>query len=327
MDERIIDDEYGRGIRLKKTEEGYVDVTDAAQSEEDGDEVAFAFPMEEDDEDLVSLSPEEALALRKKKEEAAAKRKADYQNACQKGEELLQNGDFAAAEKQFEEALDLDEIATLASVGYWRAKTENFVNPDVLALEYQKSDLENMEYDLGIDALDTIRTDFRPAFEKRLAELKEEEAPLQAEIETKQTRRRSVLSVRLRNAIIWFVFALVPTLAALALTAVFGFKIPTTRDNRFVLPTIICGAIAFVLFIVALFFTNKLLNAVRMFSRNERLSASDEGKRLLQIRRLKKLYNQLLAPLPDRTVKTEDEDEPETDKETDAEPETEGAGI
>ena len=28
MEERIIDDEYARGIRLKKTKDGYVDVTD-----------------------------------------------------------------------------------------------------------------------------------------------------------------------------------------------------------------------------------------------------------------------------------------------------------
>ena len=28
MEERIIADEYGRGIRLKKTKDGYVDVTD-----------------------------------------------------------------------------------------------------------------------------------------------------------------------------------------------------------------------------------------------------------------------------------------------------------
>ena len=28
MEERIIDDEYGRGIRLKKTKDGFVDVTD-----------------------------------------------------------------------------------------------------------------------------------------------------------------------------------------------------------------------------------------------------------------------------------------------------------
>ena len=28
MEERMIDDEYGRGVRLKKTKDGYVDVTD-----------------------------------------------------------------------------------------------------------------------------------------------------------------------------------------------------------------------------------------------------------------------------------------------------------
>ena len=29
MEERMIDDEYGRGIKLRKTKDGYVDVTDA----------------------------------------------------------------------------------------------------------------------------------------------------------------------------------------------------------------------------------------------------------------------------------------------------------
>ena len=75
MEERIIDDEYGRGIRLKKTKDGFVDVTDElaenGEYEEDGEEIAFEFPVletDEDDEDLVGLSPEEAAALRKRKE-------------------------------------------------------------------------------------------------------------------------------------------------------------------------------------------------------------------------------------------------------------------
>ena len=79
MEERMIDDEYGRGIRLKKTQDGYVDVTDelaedgeAFEDGESAEEIAFEFPMlDEDDEDLVGLSPEEAIALRKKKEEEA----------------------------------------------------------------------------------------------------------------------------------------------------------------------------------------------------------------------------------------------------------------
>lgn len=79
MEERIIDDEYSRGIRLKKTKDGYVDVTDELsegaketppETEEDSvlegeltesledpeaepeEEVSFEFPeLEEDDED------------------------------------------------------------------------------------------------------------------------------------------------------------------------------------------------------------------------------------------------------------------------------------
>ena len=62
MEERIIDDEYGRGIRLKKTADGYVDATDELVEEENDeqetDEVAFEFPVfgDEDDEDLVVRS-------------------------------------------------------------------------------------------------------------------------------------------------------------------------------------------------------------------------------------------------------------------------------
>ena len=33
MEERIIDDEYGRGIRLKTTKNGYVDATDERAEE------------------------------------------------------------------------------------------------------------------------------------------------------------------------------------------------------------------------------------------------------------------------------------------------------
>ena len=50
MEERIIDDEYGRGVRLKKTKDGYVDVTDElADGEnpemEDGEEISFYLPV------------------------------------------------------------------------------------------------------------------------------------------------------------------------------------------------------------------------------------------------------------------------------------------
>ena len=133
-EERIIDDEYGRGIRLRKTKDGYVDVTDelaaGEEYDEEGEEIALEFSVveeeEEDDEDLVGLSTEEALALKKQKAEAAERRQAEYEQAVKEGNELLEAGEYEQAEKQFEKALELDKTATDASVGYWRAKTQNF---------------------------------------------------------------------------------------------------------------------------------------------------------------------------------------------------------
>ena len=317
MEERIIDDEYGRGIRLKKTADGFVDVTDelaAEQNEEEqADEVSFEFPMmegEEDDEDLVSLSPEEALALRQKKEEAVRKRKEEYEKLCAEGEELLASGEFKAAEKKFEKALRLDELATVASVGYWRAKTDNFAKPDVLVEEYVDEDLESMEYDLGIDALDTIRCEYREVFQNRMQELNDEEKPLVEKVESKQTSRREVLSVRLRAKITAFVAVCLPALAAIILTIVFGLKIPTTREDTFVMPTIILGSVGLVLVIASLFFLKKMLDAIRIYAKNERLSSSDDGKRIVQIREYKAVYEQLLEAIPNReqAEKTEDDE-------------------
>ena len=92
MEERIITDEYGRGIKLKKTKDGYIDATDElAQSAEEvegaeetaqtegEEEVLFEFPeLEEDDEELATLTAEEAQALKQKREEEKLQRENDY---------------------------------------------------------------------------------------------------------------------------------------------------------------------------------------------------------------------------------------------------------
>ncbi len=303
MEERIIDEEYGRGVRLKKTKDGYVDVTDAevnveAETDEmDGEEAVFEFPtfaMGEDDEDLVGLTPEEAAELVKQKEEAAAKRKADYEHCCKEGDELLETGSFRAAELKFEKALALDEEATEASVGYWRAKTSNFTDPDVLISEYAKAGIESLEYDLGYQAAEILKKEYKGAFEKRVKEISDEEAPLAESVEEKQAARRVVLKDRVKRSTITFLTALIPTAALLVLTIVFGLGNFTTRENTFVLPTILCG-VGFVIFFIAfIVFANKLINDLRMRAANEKLTSTEDGKRLVEIREYKDLYLALL---------------------------------
>lgn len=318
MEERIIDDEYGRGVRLKKTKEGYVDVTDAEVETEademDGEEAVFEFPTfdtDEDDEDLVGLTPEQAAALRKQKEEEAAQRKADYERCCKEGDELLQTSSFRAAELKFEKALALDEEATEASVGYWRAKTSDFADPDALISEYVEAGIESLEYDLGDKATERIKKKYKGAFEKRVKELSDEEAPLAQSVEEKQALRRVVLKERVKRSTIGFLVALLPTAIFLVLTIVFGLSNFTTRENTFVLPTILCGVGFVICFIVFIALANKWINDLRMRSANEKLSSTGDGARLVELREYKNLYLALLkgaeSEEKEQTEKTDEE--------------------
>lgn len=305
MEERIIDDEYGRGIRLKKTKDGFVDATDelteeqtdeAAEPQTEGEEefveeVTFEFPdLTEDDEDLVNLTPEEAAALRKKKEEEAAARAASYARLCAEGEELLASGSFHAAELKFEKALPLDFEAVDAAVGYWRAKTENFQKLDVLGEEYAETGFESLENDLGTGAVERIREEYKEVFKARFAEIEAEEKPLAEAVEGKQAKRREILSKRLKGAKIKFFATLVPTLILLVLGIVFGVKIPTRPDGLFVYLTIGVGVAFFFCFVAFAVFSNKLLNALRINRANENLSSTEDGARLVALRALKELY-------------------------------------
>ena len=305
MEERIIDDEYGRGIRLKKTADGYVDATDELAEQENSaaeqegkkpvDEIMFEFPdMEEDDEDLVGLSPEEALALRKKKEEEAAALLKQYQQVCAEGDALLAAGSFKAAELKFEKALGLDGEAKEASVGYWRAKTADFTNPDVLAEEYVEAGFENLEFDLGYRAVDEIKEKYKTVFETRIAQLEAEEKPLAEEIEEKQSQRRLVLKERMKRSVLWFGVAMLPMLVFLGLGIYFGSQILSTPDGRYVTPTIVFAALFAVALIAFGVTVNKLLNTVRITRANERLSSTDEGLRLQYLRDLKEIYTRFL---------------------------------
>jgi Na+-transporting methylmalonyl-CoA/oxaloacetate decarboxylase gamma subunit len=299
MEERIIDDEYGRGVRLKKTKDGYVDVTDETlETGEVEDEALFEFPQfdaDEDDEELAGLTPEQAAELIKRREDEAAAKKAEYERRIAEGEELLKTGSFRAAELQFEKALALDDVATAASVGYWRAKTSDFTDPDVLISEYADAGIESLDYDLGEQASEQIKKEYKPSFERRVQELTAEEEPLASSVEGKQKSRRAVLKERIKKATVAFFASALPAAALLVLAIVFGLKNFTTRENTFVLPTVLLG-VGFVLaFIVFIVFANRLINALRMNAANEKLSSTEEGARLEQIRKYKALYLALLG--------------------------------
>lgn len=336
MEERIVDDEFGRGIRLKKTKDGYVDVEDALApetqaedvegAEEESEEISVILPMDEeseeeaysmpamyseqDDEDLVDLSPEEAERVSKAKEEALRHRKEAYAKACSDGEKLLETGSFRAAEIVYERALGLDELATEASVGYWRAKTSNFHDPDVLVEEYLKDGIEELESDLGVLATEIIKRDYHDVFQKRYDELCAQEAPILERVREKQAQRRVVLSKRRTKTFIFFLCSILPFIGMLIATALVGIKNFSTAGNTYVVPTIVCGCIAVAAFLLSLFATNLFFNACRMYRMNENLASTEDGKAVLDIREYKAVYEGLLLA-PQKKDEEESTDEAE----------------
>ncbi len=303
-EERMVEDDLGREVKLRKKQDGSMDVVDGLveEREEDveGEELTFAYPEmeDEDDEDLVGLSPEEAKALREQKIQAAKARREEYEKTVAEGEEQLQAGSFHAAELKFEQALQLDELATEASVGYWRAKTANFSNPDVLMDEYVEAGIESLEYDLGYDAVEIIKKEHRAELEKRYQELKKEEEPLFATVMQKQNSRREVLKTRRVKSWVLFGAIALPFVVCVALAVLFALKITSTPDNTYVPVTVVFAALAFVLLFVLAAVTNKLFHALKMYRKNEKLSSTEEGARLAEIMDYIDLYEALLEVSP-----------------------------
>lgn len=326
MEERIIDDVMGRGIRLKKTKDGYTDVTDELAPETEEEEIveeisvilpegqdeesileSSVTPMEADDEDLVDLSPEEADRVRAQKEAERILRQETYKKMCDEGEKLLQTQSYKAAELAYEKALQYDELATQASVGYWRAKTADFTDPDVLVEEYLEEGMEELEYDLGVLAVETIKKEFHANFEKRYEELTEQEAPYLEEVTNKQTARRQVLTKRRIKTGILCGVSILPFLVGVIATIYLLMMNFKTVEDAYLIPTIVAGGVSLLAFFGMLIGINQFFNACRMYRMNEDLSSTEEGKAVLEIRAYKKIYEELLI-LPTETEEMEEEE-------------------
>lgn len=328
MEERMIDDEYGRGVRLRKTKDGYVDVTEEPlQENEDeivtAEEIAFEFPTfeaDETEEDLIGLSPEEVEKRRKEKAEKEAERRESYLAGVEKANTYLASDDYENAAEEFKKAMTYSDEPTEASVGYWTAKTEHFANPDAFAAEYIDSGVESMEFDVGYHALEEIRRQYGERIEQRLAELKEEETPLKAEVEEKQSARRAYIKERLKTSGLWFGLSVVPFLACAILLVVFGLKNFSTPDNRYIPWTIAFGVGAFVFLIVFVLCANKWFNDFRLYRKNEKLESTESGARLAEIALYKEIYEYVLTEQTETTsdVETSEIAEPAADTTTEA---------
>lgn len=276
--------------------EDFLEETERFENDE-AEETAWTVDVPDDwgdDEELEGLSPEEAENVRKQKREEHERVRAAYDEACLQGDAFLQAGSFHAAELKFENALNMMAYTPEANAGYWKAKTENFKNPDVLIGEYAEASIESLEFDLTVEAVDALKKEYQDVFRNRYEELSTEEKELAERVEGKQARRRKIIIERLKRSGLTFGIVFAVFAVALALTIVFGLKQFTPQAEAYLTWLYVCGAVAFVAFVFFIFSTNRLLNDYRMYRANERVTETEEGAKLTQIRDYMAIYKCLL---------------------------------
>lgn len=280
MEERIVDKDDERLVRIKRTGGG-VDAEDALaqESEEENDEVVFEIPEEEFDEDLVGLTPSQLqreLERRKKEEEEA---RAKYEKLVSSARELLDGEKYAEAEPLLAEAERYVFADWRVTADLWTARTENFTD---------LSPLYNAEYAQKLSEADAegkafVRERAAALKEERVSLAREEEAIAPSVLEKQRERREAFAANRKYYAVRALVLAAAFLLAVVG-CAVSAAYIVRTQSIAPVVCTAGFGGAAFVLFVALLVFLRKTYLAKRLCVVNEALSSTEEGVKLEELR-------------------------------------------
>ena len=292
MEERIIDRE--REIKIKRkagetdaVEEGVDEVaSEGAEEAELEDEVLVELPEEYDenpDEDLVGLTPSQLKAELARRERAAEEARAECDRLLREGEQLLSEEKYAEAESFFVQARVYDPENENAREGLWASRTQGFTEIEPL-----------LTLEIG-DELEDAAEDRELLKEKMGASLREahdrystEEGAIAPEIEGKQSERREAFRANRKYYLVRFCIVLAVMALMIIGCAVSAGYIVRTQTNVPIVLTAAFGGCALIVFLVLMIFARKLFVANRLCARNERLSATEEGEKLVQLRT--KLY-------------------------------------
>lgn len=282
MEERIIDDP--RKIKVTKNAVGGIkDATDgiAPEAEEgkETEELDVAFP-EEYDEDLVGLAPSQLQEALKKREKEAEAAREQCEKHLAEGERLLQRGDFAGAEAFFVQAAVYDPDCARAKEGIWLSRTRNFKEIEPLyVLENAKEIADSDEKTQAF-----VKKNAGERLEADRAAYLSEEKPLKERFETAQKTRSEKFRENRKYYLIRFtIFLTITVLLGIAtgVSASFLYRTDTMTPIYFIIAFGVLTAIALT---VALIYLRRTLQAVRLEVENKKLSSTEDGARLSELR-------------------------------------------
>ncbi len=282
MEERIIEKEEGRKIKVTRTAAGGIDDAveeGTAAGTAETEEVVLDLPEgaeDEYDEDLVGLTPSQlqrALEERKRAEEEA---RAECEKLLAEAKQAMSAKKYEQAETLYRQALVYDADCREAKEGVWLSATRNFED---LSVFYRKETAEALS-DADAEEKAFIRAHAGERLQKERDEIAAEEEPLFLTFSEARKKRRDVFGQNRRYYLLRFAIFLGITLLFAIAAGVSSYFIVRTQSIAPVVLTIVFGALCVLALAVMIVFSRKLYEACRYCSANEKLSSTEEGKRL-----------------------------------------------
>lgn len=281
MEERIMDEDELYGRANGRTDGDDASGEGAEQGGEPLPEMIFEVPEgDEYDEDLVGLTPEqleEELERRKKAEEEAH---AECERLLAEGEAALSRGAYDEAEPLFAQALLYDPEDLRAGEKLWIARTRNFRDDGAYFVREYAEELASASEGTRNFVLGRVGEKLNAMREER----RREAEPIEARFNAGRDERREAFA-RNRNYYLvrFLIFAALVIVGGIGAAVSSGWIYRTQQITPFVLIGVF-GIVAFAALIASFVYARKLLVAWRLCRENEKLSSTEEGARLAELK-------------------------------------------
>lgn len=280
MEERMLDDEEGRRIRLARTEDGGVDAVEG-----EGEDLLYDFGGE----DLAGLSPEERQAELERRERERKAAAEQFGSLLKEGEERLASSDFEGAAERFEQALLYDTESEPAQIGLWKSLTHGFSDFEPLLSDGNAERISEMPA-----AKERVMEEMGDRLRGALSEAKEEEEKLRPSVEgARRERREAFFANRSYYAKRTFVLFCVAVLFAIA-TAISGNSILRTQSVVPIVLTAVFAVLTAAGVVMLIYYFGKLYAALRLCRENEKPDSTESGAKLEYLQNRIALLEQLL---------------------------------
>lgn len=276
-EERLVDDDKDRKYKIRKNADGedelYIDDSDA-----DDEEAVPVFEVsysDEDDEEAAVLTPEQFAERERVKREEREAREKKVKSLLAEADKKLGSGDFEAARYAAEQAAEADPKSGEAHCLRLKALSRNFT--DYTSLSECADAAAGVKEYASAEQKEELKK-LASGLKKKLEAVKAEADALSERNEAAKAERRGLFAAQYKRAQAFFLAAAIPFAVLAVLTIAFACNIFADENGAFVIATIVCGVICFIVLVFTLFTARGFVLARRRVKRNEKNTATRLGR-------------------------------------------------